>query len=306
MAAAASRPLLHEVELEQQHFLVRQAAPRLMGFGQTFGKVNRAERDLAAHQAILHAKLQRHRVEHAFGELERVAHKTPHQRRRHLLASRMHGDDKAMRRRVGPFERKDLRVHHSLEAVVELDLAGNSHAHAGRELLGEPRLAKRGHDNNARRIGDANLYQGQARFRALELNVVDHALNGARLADARRGGGLAGGKVDVAPREMRDEPADRANAELLERLRARGAHEAHAAHRLVKPERGLQPIGYVGSFRQNFLSQWKPTSFHFNLENTASGGVSSRAVPHDTNSPVGCSPKQDCLSTTMLRRTLSD
>lgn len=71
---------------------------------------------------------------------------------------------------------------------------------------------------------------------------------------------------------MRDEPADRANAELLERLRARGAHEAHAAHRLVKPERGLQPIGYVESFRQNFLSQWKQTSFHFNVENAASGG----------------------------------
>ena len=99
---------------------------------------------------------------------------------------------------------------------------------------------------------------------------------------------------------------EQANAELLERLRARGAHEAHATHRLVKPERGLQPIGYVGSFRQNFLSQWKQTSFHFNVENAASGGASSRAVPHDANSPVGCSPKQDCLSTTMLRRTLSD
>ena len=179
MAAAASRPLLHEMELEQEHFLVRQAAPRLVGFGQTFGKVNRAERDLTAHQAILHAKLQRHRVENAFGELERVAHEAPHQRRRHLLASRVHGNDEAVRGRVGPFERKNLRVHHSLEAVVELDLTGNSHAHAGGELLGEPRLAKRGHDNNARRVSDANLYQGQARFRAFELDIVDHALDGA-------------------------------------------------------------------------------------------------------------------------------
>ena len=306
MATAASRPLLHEVELKQEHFLVRQAAPRLMGFGKAFGKVNRAECDLTTHQSILHAKLQRHRVENAFGELERVAHEAPHQRRRHLLASRVHGNDEAVRRRVGPFERKDLRVHHSLKAVVELDFTGNRHAHAGGKLLGEPRLAKCGHNHDARRVSDANLHQGQARFRALELNVVDHALDGARLADARRSSGLASGKVDVAPREMRDEPADRANAELLERLRARGAHEAHAAHRLVKPERGLQPIGYVGSFRQNFLSQWKQTSFHFNVENAASGGASSRAVPHDANSPVGCSPKQDCLSTTMLRRTLSD
>ena len=179
MAAAASRPLLHEVELKQEHFLVRQAAPRLMGFGQAFGKVNRAKRDLAAHQAILYAKLQRHRVEHTLGELERIAHETPHQRRRHLLASRVHGDDKAMRRCIGPFKRKNLRVHHSLEAVVELDLAGNRHAHACGELLGKPRLAKRGHDHDARRVSDANLYQGQARFRAFELDIVDHALDGA-------------------------------------------------------------------------------------------------------------------------------
>ena len=160
MATAASRPLLHEVELKQEHFLVRQAAPRLMGFGKAFGKVNRTERDLTAHQAILHAKLQRHRVENTFGELERIAHEAPHQRRRHLLASRVHGNDEAVRGRVGPFERKDLRVHHSLEAVVELDFAGNRHAHAGGELLGEPRLAKRGHDHDARRVSDANLHQG--------------------------------------------------------------------------------------------------------------------------------------------------
>ena len=150
-----------------------------MGFGQTFGKVNRAERDLTAHQAILHAKLQRHRVEHTLGELERVAHEAPHQRRRHLLASRVHGNDEAVRGRVGPFERKDLRVHHSLKAVVELDFAGNRHAHAGGELLGEPRLAKRGHNHNARRVGDAYFHQGQARFRAFELDIVDHALDGA-------------------------------------------------------------------------------------------------------------------------------
>ena len=91
----------------------------------------------------------------------------------------MHGNDEAVRGRVGPFERKDLRVHHSLEAVVKLDFAGDRHAHAGRELLSEPRLAKRGHDYDARRVSDANLHQGQARFRALELNVVDHALDGA-------------------------------------------------------------------------------------------------------------------------------
>ena len=179
MAAAASRPLLHEVELKQEHFLVRQTATRLMGFGQAFGKVNRAKRDLAAHQAILHAKLQRHRVENAFGELERVAHEAPHQRRRHLLASRVHGNDEAVHGRVGPFERKDLRVHHSLEAIVELDFAGNRHVHAGGELLGEPRLAKRGHDHDASRIGDADLHQSQARLRALELDIVDHALDGA-------------------------------------------------------------------------------------------------------------------------------
>ena len=84
-----------------------------------------------------------------------------------------------MRGRVGPFERKDLRVHHSLKAVVELDFAGNRHAHAGGELLGEPRLAKRGHNHDARRVGDAYFHQGQARFRAFELDIVDHALDGA-------------------------------------------------------------------------------------------------------------------------------
>ena len=100
MPAAASRSLLHEVKLQHEHFLVGQAPPGLMGFGHAFGKMNGAEGDLTAHQAIFRAKLERHRIEHACRKLERVTHEAPHQRRRHLLARRMHGNDEPMRERV--------------------------------------------------------------------------------------------------------------------------------------------------------------------------------------------------------------
>ena len=95
LPAAACGALLHKVQLQHEHFLVRQATTRLARLSHAFGKVNSTEGCLATHQAILRAKLKRHRVEDARRKLERVAHEPAHKRRRHLLARGVHGNDQA-------------------------------------------------------------------------------------------------------------------------------------------------------------------------------------------------------------------
>ena len=95
----------------------------------------------AGHEPIPHAQIERQRIVAALHGIERVAHQTAHPRGRDLLACGMHGDDHALGH-LAVAELLDIGVHHALEAVVELHLAGDGDAHAGFDLVFQPRLAK--------------------------------------------------------------------------------------------------------------------------------------------------------------------
>ena len=123
----------------------------------------------------------------------------------------MHRDDHALGR-LPRLKRLQVGVHHALEAVVELHLAGHGNGHAGLELVFQPRLAKARDHQHARFVHDGNFHQRKLRARALQLHLVDLALDSARPADARGGNRFALRQVDVASRIVRGEVADRAHA----------------------------------------------------------------------------------------------
>ena len=234
--------LPHEHELEQKQLLVHEAAARLGRFGHRLREMDARQRRPAAHEAVPRPQLERQRVAQARARRERVAHEPAHPRRRHLLACGMHGDDHALCRALA-VERLEIGVRHALEAVAELELSRHGDAHAGLQLVGEPRLAKARDHEHARAVHERDLHKRKARLRTLELHLVHGALDGARPADDGRRHRLLRGQVDVAAREVRDEVAHRLDAEPCERAGARRAHQAHAIDGLVERERGRQTVG---------------------------------------------------------------
>ena len=63
----------------------------------------------------------------------------------------------------------DIGVHHALEAVVELHLAGNGDAHAGFDLVFQPRLAKACDHKHAGCVHHRDFDQDKVWARPLEL-----------------------------------------------------------------------------------------------------------------------------------------
>ena len=139
----------------------------------------------------------------------------------------MHGDDHALGH-LAVAELFDIGVHHALEAVIELHLAGNGDAHAGFDLVFQPRLAKACDHKHAGCVHHRDFDQGKVWARPLELHLMDRPLDSARPADARAGNGLALRQVYIASGEVREQVADRAHAQTRKRLRASRADQLHA------------------------------------------------------------------------------
>ena len=233
----ARRGLPHEEQLQHEQLLVGQAAARLGGLAHGLGKMDARKRRLTAHEPVLRTQGKRQRVVCATRLGKRVAHQAPHPCRGHLFRGGMHGDDHAGRPADALPHHLDERVGHALEPIVELQLARHGYAHARLEGVHEPRLAERRHHQHARLVHQADLDESELGPRALELDVVDGAFDGALLADAGRRHRLLGGKVDVAARVVRDQVAHRMDAQGRERAGARRAHQAHARDRLVQGQR---------------------------------------------------------------------
>ena len=221
------RSLRHEHELEQQQLLVYQAAARFGRLLHGMREMDARQRGAARHEPIPHAQIERQRIVAALHGIERVSHQTAHPRCRDLLACRMHGDDHALGH-LAVAELLDIGVHHALEAVIELHLAGDGDTHAGLELVFQPRLAKACDHEHAGCVHHRDFDQRKVGTRALELDLVDGALDSARPADARAGDGLALRQVDIASGEMREQVADRAHTQTRKRLRASRADQLHA------------------------------------------------------------------------------
>ena len=241
----ARAPLLHEHEFQKQQLLVHQAPTRLGRLVHAAGEVDGGKRRPAAHEAVLRAQLERQRIVQARHVDQAVAHEAAHPRARELLGGGMHGYDHAGGLAVSPVDRLDERVRHALEPVVELQLPRHGHAHAGLQLVHEPWLAKRRDHERARAVHERDLHERQLRLGTLELDLVHGALDGALLADDRRGHRLAPRQVDVAPREVRHQVAHRAHAQRLERAGPRRAHQTDAPDGFVERERGCQSVRCV-------------------------------------------------------------
>ena len=225
-AGGALRGLRHKGELEQQQLLVHQATTRLGNLFHSMREVDARQRPPAGHKPIPHAQIERQRIVAALHGVERVAHQTAHPCGRDLLARRMYGDDHALGH-LAVAELFDIGVHHALEAVIELHLAGNGDAHAGFDLVFQPRLAKACDHKHAGCVHHRDFDQGKVWARPLELDLVDRPLDSARPADARAGNGLALRQVYIASGEVREQVADRAHAQTRKRLRASRADQLH-------------------------------------------------------------------------------
>ena len=226
-AGGALRGLRHERELEQQQLLVHQAAARFGDLSHGMREMDARQRGAAGHEPIPHAQIERQRIIAALHGIERVSHQTAHPRGRDLLACGMHGDDHALGH-LAVAELLDIGVHHALEAVVELHLAGDGDAHAGFDLVFQPRLAKASDHEHAGCVHHRDLDEREVGARALELDLVDRPLDSARPADARAGDGLTLRQVYIASGEVREQVADRAHAQTRKRLRASRADQLHA------------------------------------------------------------------------------
>ena len=133
-AGAAVLRLFHKRQLKQQQLFVHQAAARLGHLVHGLREMDARKRLRARHKAELRAQVKRQRVIAAAYHVKGVFHDAAHPRGRDFLARGMHGDDHALGR-LPRLKRLQVGVHHALEAVVELNLAGHGNGHARLELV---------------------------------------------------------------------------------------------------------------------------------------------------------------------------
>ena len=277
---AALRPsalFAHEHDLEKQELFVHKTASRFGSLGGALREMDRHERSLPAHEAVLCAQLERERIVHPRAGRKRVAHEPSHPRRRHLLARRMHGDDHAF---GSLFISKHFQVgiRHPFETVVEFQLAGHGDAHTGLHLIHEPRLAKARHHEHARAVHDGQLHEREARFGALELDLVYRAFDRALLTDSRRSNGFLARQIDVAPWIVGHQIAHRSNAEPLERASAPRAYQTDAPDGFVERERGCHAVR--GARFSVFRQLLQPPGFSYRQRNASCTDRPRRASDH--------------------------
>ena len=238
---AAGGALLHEEQLQIQQLLVDEPPPRLVGLGHRAREMDGAQRGVPAHEPVAQAQPQRQRIEEPLGGFQSVGHDAAHPGRRELLGGRVHRHHRAGD--LLPFpDHLDEGVGHALVAVVEGHLARNGHRIPRLHLIHQPRLAKAGDYKDARAVHQRDLHELEIVAGLLQLDLVHRAANGADLPDARSAAGLHLGEVDIGSGEVRQQIAQRAHAEFLERGCPRRADQTNPRHGLVQRERSFFPI----------------------------------------------------------------
>ena len=238
---AAGGALLHEEQLQIQQFLVDEPPPRLVGLGHRAREMDGAQRGVPAHEPVAQAQPQRQRIEEPLGGFQSVGHDAAHPGRRELLGGRMHRHHRAGD--LLPFpDHLDEGVGHALVAVVEGHLARDGHRIPRLYLIHQPRLAKAGDYKNARAVHKRDLHEPEIVAGLLQLDLVHRAANGADFPDASGAAGLHLGEVDIGSGEVRQQIAQRAHAEFLERRSPRRADQTNPRHGLVQRERSFFPI----------------------------------------------------------------
>ena len=200
-----------------------------------------AQRGVPAHEPVAQAQPQRQRIEEPLGGFQSVGHDAAHPGRRELLGGRVHRHHRAGDLLPLP-DHLDEGVGHALVAVVEGHLARDGHRIPCLHLIHQPRLAKAGDYKDARAVHQRDLHELEIVAGLLQLDLVNGAANGADLPDARSAASLHLGKVDVGSGEVRQQIAQRAHAELLERRSPRRADQTNPGHGLVQRERSFFPI----------------------------------------------------------------
>ena len=213
---AAGGALLHEEQLQIQQLLVDEPPPRLVGLGHRAREMDGAQRGVPAHEPVAQAQPQRQRIEEPLGGVQSVGHDAAHPGRRELLGGRVHRHHRAGDLLPLP-DHFDEGVGHALVAVVEGHLARNGHRIPRLHLIHQPWLAKAGDYKDARAIHERDLHELEIVAGLLQLDLVHRAANGADLPDASGAAGLHLREVDVGSGKVRQQIAQRAHTELLER-----------------------------------------------------------------------------------------
>ena len=220
-----------KTDLEDEQLVEREPAPALLGLLLVPGTVQRRERVGAQRKASPLLERRRDEVREVACMRERLADEVAELLDRHLLARRVDGSEVRGRRSA-------VQVVRANRELVATKLAAQANVSARLQLLREPDLVEPDSRHLATAVGYAGLDDGEAPAWTANRCADDLARDRDFLLPGEQvGDGHLGRRRLVAEGPVRQEVADREQAELGELLRQRRADARQRLHAPLEPLR---------------------------------------------------------------------